>query len=225
MFQIVPVQTVRRKCSADSPSLQQYHLDLTEQNACNGDRCPGLLLTGTFPLLPFGSALVGGQGSSFCPHFLRVIPSVFPLLGGVRWVFIPNSWIVAGRCLLCMVFVVWVVCVVRATLQGRSGSLCSAPWTSAKEGPTLHFPLTGHLLPLSNCKFYLVSRRGETGFNLSLSSSTFNVSSRFMIGCGGCPSVEKWERVGEDIHKDQPDSQFGIQPGRTGFCNLLYYGI
>lgn len=180
---------VRWKCSANFPSLQQYHLDLIEQNVCNSDRVTRAPANGNISTASIWVCLGQWPRVFLCSHSHTVIPLSSPLLGGVCWVFIPNSWIVVGRCLLCVVFVVWVVCVVTAILQEQSEFLCSAPWTSAKEGPSLHLPQPGYLLPLPNCKFYLVSRRGETGFNLSLSSDTSNVSSCFMMGCGGCPSV------------------------------------
>lgn len=148
---------MRQKCRANAPFTGVSSGPSQSKMSVTVTGFPGLLLTGAFPLLPFEPTLASGQHSPFCPHLHTSIPSVFPS-GGRSALASYRALIVVGR-VVSVRGVCSVGCVCsEATLQGQSGSLYSAPWTSPS-------PLPSPSPPQPPC--HLVSGRGEIGLDLS----------------------------------------------------------
>lgn len=142
-FQIVPLQILRLKRRANFPFTLISSGPSRSKPSVTVTGFPGLPLLGAFLLLPFGSMLASGQWSPFCPISTQQFHVSSPLLGRVCWAFLQSPGLLWAGWFLCVVFVVWVVCIVKPP-QGQSGSLHS-------HLEPLHLPC--HLLPLPNFHF------------------------------------------------------------------------
>lgn len=184
-FKLCPWKPWGEEALLTSSVYSSVILTFMEQNVCTREGVPRPPADRCIATASIWDPLVSGQGSLFCPHVHIVSPSAFPSVVGTV---LGLRAEILDCCRLGVFCGWWVCCVSRVYSEGHSSRAIWIPlfctcW--GRSHPPSPLP-SSSLLPDTSSpahpQFYLISGRGETGFNLSPPSDTSNLCSHFMIG-------------------------------------------